>query len=228
MLTDFTKALLQIADRRFLRVLLTGVGLTIALLAALTLGVQFLLPDSISLPWIGEIEWLGAVLSGVLLLSMLVGSIFLMVPVASLFTGLFLDQIADAVEQKHYPHLPDSPRASLRVSMAEALRFFGLLVLINLLALVVYLLFTVLGPVLFWAVNGFLLGREYFQLVALRFIPAADALALRRKHGLQIFIAGFLMAVPLSIPLINLLIPVLGVATFTHIFHRLNGSNIPR
>jgi len=41
---------------------------------------------------------------------------------------------------------------------------------------------------------------------------------------LQIWIAGTLMAAPLSIPLVNLLIPLLGAATFTHMFHRLNGT----
>ena len=35
------------------------------------------------------------------------------------------------------------------------------------------------------------------------------------------WLAGTLMAAPLSIPLVNLLVPVLGVATFTHLFHRL-------
>jgi len=29
------------------------------------------------------------------------------------------------------------------------------------------------------------------------------------------------MAVPLTFPLINLIIPILGAATFTHLFHRL-------
>lgn len=219
--TDFLKAMSQVGDRRFLGVILKGVGITIALLAAVTIGVQFLLPDSISLPWFGEIAWLSTILSGFILVAMLAGSVFLMIPVASLFTGIFLDQIADAVEQRHYPDLPDTPRASLMAGLRESVKFLGLMLLVNMLALSVYLISTVFAPIVFWAVNGFLLGREYFQMVAIRHLSVADAHELRRKNRFQIFCAGFLMAVPLTIPLLNLLVPVLGVATFTHLFHRL-------
>ena len=77
-------------------------------------------------------------------------------------------------------------------------------------------------PVLFWSLNGYLLGREYFTLVAQRRIGRGEAKALWRANRARIWGAGILMAAPLSIPLINLLIPVFGVATFTHLFHRLN------
>lgn len=108
--------------------------------------------------------------------------------------------------------------------MVDSLKFFGLLIVVNLLAIVIYLLSTVLAPVIFWIVNGILLGREYFQLVAMRRLGRKGANALRKKHRPTIWLAGFLMAVPLSMPLVNLFIPVLGVAVFTHIFHKLNKS----
>ncbi|HSF62967.1 MAG TPA: EI24 domain-containing protein, partial [Paracoccaceae bacterium] len=70
--------------------------------------------------------------------------------------------------------------------------------------------------------NGFLLGREYFTLAAMRRLGRQGARDLRRKHPWRIWIAGTLMAAPLSVPVVNLVIPVLGAATFTHLFHRLN------
>jgi CysZ protein len=90
-----------------------------------------------------------------------------------------------------------------------------------LLALVLYVVFTPLAPILFWVVNGVLLGREYAQLVALRRSDAAGAAAFRKRHRPTIFAAGVLMAVPLTIPVVNLLVPILGAATFTHLYHRL-------
>ena len=212
------------SDPRFRRILLTGVGVTIALLAGATWGVQLLLPDTVSLPWFGEISWLSSLLSGFVLVSMIGLSVFLMVPVASLFTGLFLEQVADAVEAKHYAHLPAADKVSFSDALVDSLKFFGLLIVVNLLAIVIYLLSTVLAPVIFWIVNGILLGREYFQLVAMRRLGRKGANALRKKHRPTIWLAGFLMAVPLSMPLVNLFIPVLGVAVFTHIFHKLNKS----
>jgi CysZ protein len=77
---------------------------------------------------------------------------------------------------------------------------------------------------MFWMVNGYLLGREYFQMIAMRRMGKSEAKAARKRHRWAILAAGTLMAAPLSIPLINLLIPVLGVATFTHLYHRLEGG----
>ena len=91
----------------------------------------------------------------------------------------------------------------------DALKFLGLLIGVNLVALVLYLIFTPLAPILFWVVNGILLGREYAQLVALRRSDAAGAAAFRRRHRPTIFAAGVLMAVPLTIPVVNLLVPIL-------------------
>ena len=75
---------------------------------------------------------------------------------------------------------------------------------------------------IFFALNGFLLGHEYFQLAAMRRIGRAEAKVLRKKHSGKIWLAGCLMAMPLSIPLVNLFIPTLGVATFTHLYPRLS------
>jgi uncharacterized protein involved in cysteine biosynthesis len=77
------------------------------------------------------------------------------------------------------------------------------------------------APLVFWAVNGFLLGREYFQLVALRRLRPEAAAELRRRHAGRIWLAGTAMAVPLSVPVVNLLVPILGVAVFTHQVHRM-------
>lgn len=219
---DFFKALGQMGDPKFRSVLLRGIGLTILLLAGITWGVQFLLPDSVSLPWFGEILWLSSLLSGFVLVAMIGLSVILMVPVASLFTGFFLDQVMDAVETKHYPGLEPAHSVSFGETLMDALGFLGLLVVVNLLALIVYLLSTVAAPLVFWAVNGVLLGREYFQMVAMRRLGRASAKQLRARNRGQIWLAGALMAIPLTVPILNLVIPVLGVATFTHLFHRVN------
>lgn len=220
--SDFTKALAQLGDTKFRKVLLGSVGVTLVLLAATTWIVQLLLPDVIILPFFGEIEFLSWLLSGFALVAMIGMSVFLMVPVASIFTGFFLETIADAVERKHYPELPPVPRTPFGDILLDSLKFLGFIIVVNLFALVIYFASTLLAPVIFWIVNGILLGREYFQMVAMRRLGRKDADALRRKYRFQIWLAGFLMAVPLSVPLLNLFVPVLGAATFTHLFHRLN------
>lgn len=224
-LGDFLKAVGQLGDRRFLRVVAMGVLLTLALLGAawavLAGLIGWFVPDSFTLPWIGTITWAGELLSWGSLLLMLVLSVFLMVPVASAFTGILLDDVAAAVEARHYPALPPARPQPLAGTIGDSLRFLGVILAANLLALVLYLLSGPFAPLVFWSVNGYLLGREYFQMAAMRRLGRKDAAALRRRHRGEIFAAGLLMAAPLSLPLVNLVVPVLGAATFTHLYHRL-------
>jgi len=223
---DFFKAVGQLGDPKFLGVLALGLGLTVALLLAFYLGfvtlIGWFVPETLALPWIGEITWVDNALSWAAVPLMLVLSAFLMIPVASAFTGLFLDQIAAAVEARHYPHLAPGRDIGIVEGLGDGLKFLGVLIGANILALVLYIFFAPAAPLIFWGLNGFLLGREYAQMVALRRSDAAGARAFRRRHSGTIFAAGVLMAVPLTIPVLNLLVPVLGAATFTHLYHRIN------
>ena len=221
----FLRALGQIGDRRFRRVLLLGVLLALALLVAAYAGflqlVWWLSPDSIEIPFVGPVTGIDTLLGWASILVMLGLSVFLMVPVASAFTGLFLEDVADAVEDRHYPHLPPATALPWAEGLRQSVNFLGVVIAVNLLALFLYPLAGPAIPLVFWAINGFLLGREYFTLVALRRLPPAEAKAMRRRNGLRLWLAGTLMAAPLSVPVLNLVIPVLGIATFTHLFHRL-------
>lgn len=219
------RAIGQMGDRRFQGVLLRGIGLTVALLVAVIWLVMWaagwLVGDSITLPWVGTLTWLDNAASLAALPVMLLLSVFLMVPVASAITSLFLDDVAQAVEDAHYPDLGPATPVSFADGLRDSLGFLGTLVLANMVALVLYLIFAPLAPFIFWALNGFLLGREYFTLAAMRRVGRTEAYRLRRRHLLTIWAGGVLMAVPLTVPLVNLIVPVLGAATFTHVFHRL-------
>ncbi|WP_188475548.1 EI24 domain-containing protein [Gemmobacter megaterium] len=228
MFADFLKAVRQLPDPRFRRVLLLGLALTLALLVAVyalfLFAIQSLTPDTVEIPLVGPVGGLDTLLSVGSFLFMIALSIFLMVPVASVFTGFFLEDVAQAVEDRHYPWLPPAPKISLYESIKDSLNFFAVLILVNLVALVLAIFAGPAIPVVFWAVNGFLLGREYFTLAAMRRLGRDGARALRARYPGQIWVAGVLMAIPLSVPVVNLLIPLLGAATFTHMFHRLNGT----
>ena len=225
---DIALALGQALDRRFVSVLLRGILISVLLLAGATWGVLWLvtlLPDSLgTVPWFGELTIPEIGVQGLALGAMLLLSIVLMFPVAAVFVGFFLDEIAEAVERRHYPHLPSGRAVGWIPGLLSALRFGGVVILANLLALVLYIASGPLAPLVFYVVNGYLLGREYFTVVAERRMPPADATALRRRHGTQVTLGGIAMAVPLSVPVLNLLVPVLGVAAATHLFHRVHGE----
>ncbi len=223
---DFSSALGQLGDSRFLRVVAWGLGLSLALLvgayAGLLLLIDWLAPATLDIPFVGPVGGLETLLSVGSFFLMIGLSIFLMVPVAAVFSGLFLEDVVQAVEDRHYPTLPPATPLKLSDSLIDALNFLGLLVAANVLALILYFFAGPFIPLVFWAVNGLLLGREYFTLVAMRRLGRQGAKALRARHAGKVWLAGALMAAPLSIPLVNLVVPVLGVATFTHMFHRLN------
>jgi uncharacterized protein involved in cysteine biosynthesis len=227
-LSCFVKALSQIGDPRFRKVLAIGVGLTLALLVAAYAGllilIGWLVGDTTALPVVGEVTWVGDLLGFGSLLLMVVLSAFLMIPVASAITSMFLDEVAQAVEDRHYPDLPPVPAMPLGEAVKDTINFFGIIVAANIVALLFYALFTPFAPIIFYALNGYLLGMEYFTLAAMRRVGRQEAKALRRRNRLTIWAAGVLMALPLSVPLVNLLIPILGAATFTHIYHRIAGT----
>lgn len=227
-LTAFLKTLGQISDPRFRRVLFLGIGLTLALLigvyAIFLMWINWLVGPEVTLPVLGEVTWLADLLSWGSLFFMLVLSVFLMVPVASAITSMFLETVADAVEDVHYPHLPNASPVPFTEALRDTLSFLGVLIVANLLALILYVFIAPAALFIFWGLNGFLLGREYYTLAATRRVGRARAKELRKQHAITIWAAGILMAIPLSVPIANLMIPILGAATFTHLFHMLNGE----
>ncbi|WP_347842268.1 EI24 domain-containing protein [Planktomarina sp.] len=224
-LSDFLKSVAQFDDPKFRRVLWRGMGLTIVLLIAACLLVNFGINQLLSSAWaanlIGDQSWLGALINigGVLFTIAL--SIWLMVPVTSAIIALFLDEVAQAVEARHYPHLPKQTATKLQDQILVGIRFLGILLLANIGALILSMIVPLLAPFVFWATNGYLMGREYFQMAAMRRMPRAQAQELYQRHQGSIWTAGILMAIPMSIPLVGLFIPILGAATFTHQFERL-------
>ncbi|EAR51483.1 membrane protein, putative [Oceanicola granulosus HTCC2516] len=223
---DFARALGQMSDRRFRRVLLLGIGLTLALLVLvyglLLWFLDSVSPDGLELPLVGYVTWVGDFFHFGSILLMLLLSVVLMVPVASAITSLFLDDVAQAVEDRHYPHLPPVPRTGFGDAARDTVNFLGVIVGANFLAIFAYILFPFAAPLIFYGLNGYLLGREYFQIAAMRREGRKGARALYRKNVGQVWLAGLLMALPLTVPLVNLLVPILGAATFTHLYHRVS------
>jgi len=219
----FFRALGQIGDPRFRKVLFLGIGLTFALLVAAYAGflilINWLVGPEATLPVLGEVTWLNDLLGFSSFFFMIILSMFLMVPVASAITSMFLDEVAQAVEDKHYPHLGKAQKVPFWDAVRDSVNFLGVLIGANILAFILYAFFPPLAPFIFWGLNGFLLGREYFTLAAMRRLGRPGARKLRSRHSGKIWIAGTLMAIPLSVPLLNLVIPILGAATFTHIYH---------
>ena len=210
------RAFNQIFSPPFRTVLWKAIGLTLLLLAALWAGLQTLAGAFIVLPWPG-IETAVGFLTG---FAFLFGLAFIIAPVTSLFAGIFLDDIADVVERTDYPE--DRPGVAMPIlqSIGTSIRFFGLVALVNLIALPLVLILG-FGYVIFFVANGYLLGREYFEMAAARFSDRATIAGLRQRHGARIFLAGLVIAGFMALPLLNILTPLFATAFMVHMHKRI-------
>jgi CysZ protein len=208
------RALGDILSPPFRGVLVKSLALTLALLAALWLVVQWLLAHFVEITW----GWADAAFSILTGIGLVIGLGFLVAPVTALFAGIFLDGIAEVVERTHYPaDPPGRPQPFLR-GLRLSVRFLGVVLLVNAIALPLVLALG-FGVVIFLVANAYLLGREYFQLAALRFHDEATVAALRTRHSGRIFLGGLVIAAFVAVPVVNLLAPLFATALMVH-FHK--------
>lgn len=217
---------LDLLRPRILTLALTGMALTILLFvllqAAVFWAVRQFVPGDLALPWLGTLDVGSALSWGSLALFPLMG-LFLMAPVAAGFAGLFAERVADAVEEMHYPGRRGFSvdfLDGLLESMAVVLAILGVAVL----SLVLTPFLGPLAPLLLFGANGWLLGREFFQMAARRHLDEPQATALRKANVLRVTLAGVLVALALVVPVVNIAVPLLAAASFTHLFHLIRGT----
>jgi CysZ protein len=196
----------------FRAVLWKCVGFTVALLALLIVALEWSFSYFVAWPdWIEKtIQWLGG-------LALVVGSIFLIPPVTSLIAGLYLDDIAAVVEREHYPSDPPGRELATLPAIGLAIKFFLVVLAVNIVALLL-LLVPGVNLVAFYIGNGYLLGREYFELAAMRHIAPAEARRLRKANRLTVFLSGLIIAGLASVPILNLVTPLFATAFMVRIY----------
>ena len=234
MLEAVFKAVGQMFSRPFRTVLLKSAGLAIAFLLVVFIALFYLLEwlSGAGAEWLevtigpaahGPLAVLGWIAAIALGFGLFTGAVLLMPAVTALVASFFADEIADLVERRHYPADPPGVALPLWPAAAEGVKTALLATAIYVCALP-FLLFAGAGAVLFFVATAWLLGREYFQLAAMRFHPVAEAKALHRRHRGTVFTAGLFIAGFVSIPILNLATPLFGTALMVHMHKRITGS----
>ncbi|MGE4220387.1 MAG: EI24 domain-containing protein [Alphaproteobacteria bacterium] len=235
MLRHLSKAVRQLDDPALQKVVAGSLALAVAALVLLWAVLWWLggLLGGSEIGWIvwlretlgGLFDWLG----GALLLGGLAVLTLLLFPaVVTMVAGLFLEQVAAAVERRHYPDAPPPRPQPVGEAVGSAARFALVAIGANLMALPLYIAFLFLPPLnllLFYLLNGYLAGREYFELVAYRRMPPEAADRLRRTERRRILLAGMLTVLVMTIPILNLLSPVIATAFMLHVFQALPRRN---
>jgi uncharacterized protein involved in cysteine biosynthesis len=141
--------------------------------------------------------------------------------VTAFVASFFADQIADEVERVHYPADPPGVALPLGRAILEGGRT-ALLAIVVYICAVPFLLFAGFGVVIFFVATAWLLGREYFELAAMRFRSPEEAKALRRRNAARVYVGGLFIAAFVSIPLVNLATPLFAMAFMVRVHKRLS------
>jgi CysZ protein len=238
MIEAAVKALAQMFSPPFRAVLMKSIGLALLLIVLFGIGLHQ------GLSWLtgaGEgyaenvfgpnshtpVLLLVKLISIAAALGIIVGSVFLMPAVTALVASFFADEIAAEVERSHYPQDPPSTALPVTRALIEGIKTALLAVVVYLVA-APFLLVAGLGVLIFFFAAAFLLGREYFELAAMRFHPPAEAKRLRRLHRSTVFVGGMFIAAFVSIPVLNLATPLFGVAFMVHMHKRLTAASAVR
>jgi CysZ protein len=234
MLDAAVSALSQILSPPMRSILWRSIGMALVLVVVLAIGLQRLLSflATAGEGWLEALlgpgfqaplnilAWIVSIAAG---LGIVLGAIFLMPAITSLVASIFVDEVADHVEREHYPAERPGVALPLGVAMTEGVKTALLTILVYVIVLP-FVFFAGLGFLVFFIATAWLLGREYFELAAMRFRPPEEAKAMRRDNAATVFTAGLIIAAFVSIPVVNLATPLFGMAFMVHMHKRLSGS----
>lgn len=234
MLDAAVKALSQMMSPPMRSILWRSIGLALVLIVVLAIGLQRLLSwfatygevwlEGLLGPgWHSSLEVLAWIISIAAGLGVVFGSVFLMPAITSLVASFFVDDVADVVEREYYPAERPGTALPFNQAIIEGIKTALLTILVYLVALPLVFLAGA-GFLIFFLAAAWLLGREYFELAAMRFRSPEDAKAMRRDNAATIFTAGLFIAAFVSIPVVNLATPIFGMAFMVHMHKRLSGS----
>jgi uncharacterized protein involved in cysteine biosynthesis len=228
------KALSQMLSPPLRSILWRSIGLALVLITVLAIGLQRLLSwlatagegwaETVLGPHfhtpLDILTWIISIAAG---LGVVFGGIMLMPAISSLVAGLFVDDVAEHVEREYYPAERPGVALPYGLAMREGLKAAGLTILVYLIALP-FVFLAGAGFLIFFVATAWLLGREYFELAAMRFRSPAEAKAMRRENAAIVFTAGLVIAAFVSIPIVNLATPLFGMAFMVHMHKRMSGS----
>jgi uncharacterized protein involved in cysteine biosynthesis len=233
MLDAAVKAMSQILSPPMRSILWRSIALALVLIVVLAIGLQRLLSflatsgevwaeamlgPSFQTP-LDILAWIISIAAG---LGVVLGAVFLMPAITSLVASVFVDEVADHVEREHYPAEHPGVALPFGRAMAEGVKTALLTILVYLIALP-FVFIAGAGFIAFFIATAWLLGREYFELAAMRFRPPAEAKAMRKENAATVFTAGLIIAAFVSIPIVNLATPLFGMAFMVHMHKRLSG-----
>jgi CysZ protein len=220
MIDAWLLSLAQLSDPRMRRPLLLGLAAAAVLFMALFGGGLWLVAGAAA-----DGGWIERTLEALGGIAAFVVAVLLFGPATLIVAGMLLDDVAAAVEARHYPGLPPARRSGFGEQLVASLGLAARVLLLTVFTLPVAILLPGVGWLIWLSVSAYALAREYAELVALRRMDITAARAWRRRHRLSLLLAGLPAAALSLVPVLNLLVPILGAAAFTHMAVKLGATS---
>lgn len=132
-------------------------------------------------------------------------------------SAFFSDQVIDAVMARHYPGVSLPYKTSVPEMILDGVKLAAIALIANIITLPL-LFFPPVYAAVAYGLNGYLLGREYFEMSAFRRLSRLEAKLLFQRHRGRFLLAGVVVAFLATIPILNLFAPVISIAFMVHIF----------
>ncbi|MDG1274569.1 MAG: EI24 domain-containing protein [Alphaproteobacteria bacterium] len=171
-----------------------------------------------------DIWLLGPMLSWAWGLLALIFGTLLLPPITIIIGSIYSDSIVDHIEKKYYPSRLGMRQIKLSELGFSISKNFCITIIVNILLAPVYLIvtfFPIISFLIFYSVNGYLIGKELFETVASRHLEMKDRYLLKKQNNNKVIIGGIIMVGISTIPILNLIAAVLGIVFMTHFFHSL-------
>jgi CysZ protein len=210
------KAAKALFDRRLSRLVIVSVALTILLYAALLAGALYGLEYLPALGW----RWVNTLLEILAPVLVFLLIVYVGAAAAALFAPLFLDMAAKRIEARFYPADPATRDAGAGLNLITGLKLALVVIAFDLALLPADAFLPGIGETATILINGWLLGRGYFEMTAFRHVSKRAARALRSRHAVGVFAAGVAISLLSAVPLVNFIAPLFGAALMVHLFKR--------
>ncbi len=217
LLSNFTKALHNLLLPDIIKIFLLCMLAYVVGWGILTFAISEIISSYISVSgaegfFIGILSTFGGVMIGWFFFPLLY----------PILISFFDDKIAEIIEREEYTQLPTAQPPfwpTITSDIMFSLKAIGL----NIVFLPLYII-PMIGIIIYYGLNGYLLGTQFFRMAAGRRVSKSQALQLQKKAGNTVLLIGVAISFFSTIPLLNLAVPVLGVTTMLHLLHDLLGN----
>ena len=163
--------------------------------------------------------WLQGIITGAVTVLGGVGGWFMFPILVMLLGAIFMESVIKAIEPIEYLDSIGEGSKHFWSDLLHDIKFCGQAVLLNLIILPFYLIG--IGVIIAFALNAYLLAREFFEGVAGHHGIKVKAREIISQNKFIVYSSGVVIAVISLVPVLNFISPILATIIMVHVYHHI-------